>query len=151
MGGNGPHAPARPGPLRDALVGTRVASVLGLVTESLSTGTGTAVPSTADILICQLLGYSTKGVTRSHMNQRCRSKRPVGVEQRRALRLLASIPFGATETIMLAHHGFKRRMLADLLHAGLATLERASVNMDGKAIGARRVRITAAGRSALED
>jgi hypothetical protein len=85
------------------------------------------------------------------MNQRCRSKRPVGVEQRRALRLLASIPFGATETIMLAHHGFKRRMLADLLHAGLATLERASANMDGKAIGARRVRITAAGRSALED
>jgi hypothetical protein len=85
------------------------------------------------------------------MNQRCRSKRPVGVEQRRALRLLASIPFGATETIMLAHHGFKRRTLADLLRAGLATLERARVNMDGKAIGAGRVRITAAGRSALED
>jgi hypothetical protein len=85
------------------------------------------------------------------MNQRWRSKRPVGVEQRRALQLLASIPFGATETIMLAHHGFKRRTLANLLHAGLATLERASVDTEGKAIVAGRIRITAAGRSALED
>jgi hypothetical protein len=85
------------------------------------------------------------------MNQRCRSKRPVGVEQRRALQLLASIPFGATETIMLAHHGFKRRTLANLLHAGLATLERASLNTEGKAIVAGRIRITAAGRTALED
>jgi hypothetical protein len=85
------------------------------------------------------------------MNQRWRSKRPVGVEQRRALQLLASIPFGATETIMLVHHGFKRRTLADLLHAGLATLERGSVNTEGKAIVAGRVRITAAGRTALED
>jgi hypothetical protein len=85
------------------------------------------------------------------MNQRWRSKRPVGDEQRRALHLLASISFGATETIMLAQHGFKRRTLADLLHAGLATLERASVNTEGKALAAGRVRITVAGRSALED
>jgi hypothetical protein len=85
------------------------------------------------------------------MNQRWRSKRPVGVEQRRALQLLASIPFGATETIMLAQHGFKRRTLANLVHAGLATLEHASVNTQRKAIAAGRIRITAAGRSALED
>jgi hypothetical protein len=73
------------------------------------------------------------------------------MEQRRALQLLAGIPFGTTETVMLTHHGFKRRTLANLLHAGLATLERASVNTEGKAIGARRIRITAASRSALED
>jgi hypothetical protein len=85
------------------------------------------------------------------MNQRWRSKRPVGAEQWRALQLLASIPFGATETIMLTHHGFKRRTLADLVHAGLATKERASVNTEGKAIRAGRIRITAAGRSALEN
>ena len=86
-----------------------------------------------------------------HMNQRWRSKRHVGVEQRRALQLLAGIPFGTTETVMLTHHGFKRRTLANLLHTGLATIERANVNTEGKAIAAGRVRITAAGRSALED
>jgi hypothetical protein len=85
------------------------------------------------------------------MNQQWRIKRPVGVEQRRALQLLASIPFGATETIMLAQHGFTRRTVANLLHAGLATIERASVNTECQAIGAGRIRITAAGRSALED
>jgi hypothetical protein len=45
-----------------------------------------------------------------------RRKRRLGSEQRRALRLLASGPFGATEAIMLAQ-GFKRRMLADLARA----------------------------------
>jgi hypothetical protein len=60
----------------------------------------------------------------------------------RALRLLASIPFGVTETIMLAHHGFKRRTL---------TFCTQGVNTKGKEIGAGRVRITAADRSALKD
>jgi hypothetical protein len=36
------------------------------------------------------------------------------------------------------------RPLADLLHAGLATLERDSVNTEGKAIVAGRARIIAA-------
>jgi hypothetical protein len=151
MGGNGPHAHATKSPLRDALVGTRVASVPGLVTKSLSTGPGTAVPNTAGIIICQLLGIFNTGVTRSHMNQWRRSKRPVGVEQRRALQLLASIPFGATEKLLLVQHGFKPRTLCGLVHAGLATISRASVSTEGKAIAAGRVRITAAGRSALED
>jgi hypothetical protein len=77
-------------------------------------------------------------------------KRRVGTEQRRALQLLTSIPFGANEAVMLTR-GFTRRTLADLVHAGLATIERASVNTDGKAIAAGRIRITAAGRSAIED
>jgi len=76
-------------------------------------------------------------------------KRHVGAEQRRALRLLASIPFGAAHAIMLAH-GFTRRALADLVHAGLATVEHRTGKADGKAIEAGRIRITAAGRSALE-
>src|SRR5712671_4782293 len=49
-------------------------------------------------------------------------KRHVGAEQRRALRLLASIPFGAARAVMRAH-GFTRRTLADLVYAGLATAE----------------------------
>ena len=52
---------------------------------------------------------------------------------------------------MLAQHGFKRRTLANLLHTGLATIERASVNTEGKVIAAGRLRITATGRTALED
>ena len=71
-------------------------------------------------------------------------------EQRRALRLLASIPFGAARAVMRAH-GFTRRTLADLVHAGLATAEHTTSKADGMAIEAGRIRITAAGRSALED
>jgi hypothetical protein len=77
-------------------------------------------------------------------------KRRVGTEQRRALQLLASIPFGTTEAVMLTH-GFTRRTLADLVHAGFATAERTIGKADGKAIEAGRIRITGAGRSALED
>ena len=64
-------------------------------------------------------------------------KRHVGPEQRRALRLLASIPFGAGETIMFAH-GFKRTTLASLVRAGLATAEH------------KTIRITEADRRAIE-
>jgi hypothetical protein len=95
------------------------------------------------------------------MNQRWRSGRHVGVEQRRALRRLANLLFGATEAIMLAHHGFTRRTLAQLVHAGFATAQRTTGKAEDKttgkaeakdkAIGAGRIRITAAGRSALED
>jgi hypothetical protein len=86
------------------------------------------------------------------MNQRWRSGRHVRVEQRRALRLLADIPFGTTEAIMLAHHGFTRRTLGQLVHAGFATAERTTGKGEDKdkAIGAGRIRITAAGRSALK-
>jgi hypothetical protein len=79
-----------------------------------------------------------------------RRRRDVGTEQRRALQLLASIPFGAADAVMLTH-GFKRRMLADLVHAGLATAEPSVAKAGGKVVGAGRIRITAAGRSVLED
>jgi len=64
-------------------------------------------------------------------------KHRLGAEQRRALQLLASSPFGVTEVNMLAH-GFTRRTPAGLIRAGLAIAR-------GKTI-----RITAAGRRALE-
>ena len=54
--------------------------------------------------------------------------RKLSEEQRRALQLLASIPFGASETIMFAH-GFKRKTLAGLVLAGLATAERKTVRI----------------------
>ncbi len=74
-------------------------------------------------------------------------KRYLGAEQRRALRLLASSPFGASEATMVAN-GFKRRLLADLIRAGLATAQRENINAGSQPVG--RVRITEAGRRALE-
>jgi hypothetical protein len=75
-------------------------------------------------------------------------KRRLGSEQRRALQLLASNPFGVAEGIMRAH-GFKPGMLADLVRAGLATAQRETAGADRQSIG--RVRITETGRRAIED
>jgi hypothetical protein len=72
-------------------------------------------------------------------------KRPLGSEERRALLLLAGIPFGATDAAISAN-GFTRQMLAGLIRAGLATAEREKAG--GQLVG--RVRITEAGRRALE-
>ena len=73
-------------------------------------------------------------------------KRRLGGEQRRALRLLACSPFGATEAIMHVH-GFTRQMLANVVRVGLATAQ----SETGKAIAVGRIRITDAGRPWLED
>jgi hypothetical protein len=78
-----------------------------------------------------------------------RRKRRLGAEQHRALQLLASTPFGATEAIMLVH-GFTRRMLARLVRTGLAAVRSEVVKVGSRPIEVGRVRITAAGRRALE-
>jgi hypothetical protein len=74
-------------------------------------------------------------------------KRRLGAQQRRALQLLASSPFGASEAMMFAN-GFTRRMLARLIRTGLATTQRENLKAGSQSIG--RVRITEAGRRALE-
>jgi hypothetical protein len=76
-------------------------------------------------------------------------KRRFGAEQRRALQLLASSPFGAAEAIMLAH-GFTRRMLAGLVNAGLATARGNTFRAGGSMIKVERYRITDAGRRVIE-
>ena len=73
-------------------------------------------------------------------------KRPLGAQQRRALLLLAGIPFGATEVTMFAN-GVTRKTLVTLIRAGLVTTQR-EVKASGQTVG--RVRITEAGRRALE-
>ena len=75
-------------------------------------------------------------------------KRHLGAEQRRALQLLASSPFGASEAGMFAN-GFTRRMLDSLIRAGLAVAQSENIKARGQRVG--RVRITEAGRRALED
>jgi hypothetical protein len=73
-------------------------------------------------------------------------RRHLGTRQRRALLLLASIPFGATDAAISAN-GISRLTLARLIRAGLATAQR-EIKADGQTVG--RVRITEAGRRALE-
>jgi hypothetical protein len=75
-------------------------------------------------------------------------KRHLGAEQRRALRLLASSTFGVSKAVMVAN-GFKGRMLSGLISAGLATTQRENTKAGSQSVG--RVRITEAGRRALED
>jgi hypothetical protein len=73
-------------------------------------------------------------------------KRHLGEEQRRALQLLADIPFGINDTALLLN-GFSRDTITRLVRAGLATTERKNLKA-GQSIG--RVRITESGRRALE-
>jgi hypothetical protein len=65
-------------------------------------------------------------------------KRRLPTEQRRALQLLASLPFGATTEAAMFANGFPRKMLVRLIRAGLATAKH------------NTVKITDAGRRALE-
>jgi hypothetical protein len=65
------------------------------------------------------------------------------------LELLASDPRGVTEALMLAH-GFRRKMLAELVLAGLATVVTETMRGGGAMIKVERYRITEAGRRAIE-
>jgi hypothetical protein len=65
----------------------------------------------------------------------------VSRDQRRALRLLAAAPNGATEAIMLAY-GFTIDLLVDLVHEGLATATPEIVHAGKRPIEVVRVRIT---------
>ncbi len=72
-------------------------------------------------------------------------------EQRHALALLANIPHGITEELLVLAHGFDRAMIAGLVHEGFATPEREVVTGSGRGIiEVVRIKITDAGRMALE-
>jgi hypothetical protein len=69
-------------------------------------------------------------------------------DQRRALRLLAAAPNGATEAIMLAH-GFTISLLDDLVLRGLATTEKRAMRAAQRPITVTWLVITEAGRQAV--
>jgi hypothetical protein len=71
-------------------------------------------------------------------------------ERRRALELLASIPYGVNEELLIHGQGFKRQTLVGLIRVGLATAEREVVKTGGKTIEVVRIRITNAGWRAIE-
>lgn len=79
-------------------------------------------------------------------------KRRLSPQPRRTLELLTllgSSPHGATEALLVRAYGFTGDMIIDVIGAGLATAERATMN-DGPG-EAVRLRITAAGRKAIEE
>jgi hypothetical protein len=137
---NGIGAARDPGPLLDASCGDR-----GLVRSpvpslnSLSMGPG--------IVNCHLPPARGQGGIKWPRMGESPRKHHLGAEQRRALQLIASSPFGVSKAVMFAN-GFKGRMISGLIRTGLATAER-ETKAGSQPLG--RVRITEAGRRALED
>jgi hypothetical protein len=72
----------------------------------------------------------------------------VSADERRALKLLASSPFGCTKSILLAH-GFKDTILNGLVRHGLATAQPGTMRVGRRKIDVVWVMITDAGRRAL--
>jgi hypothetical protein len=71
-------------------------------------------------------------------------------EQRRALKKLAGTPRGLTEHLLIAH-GFSVELLSGLVHAQLAAVvTEPMMARRGVTTMVERIRITDAGRSALE-
>ena len=82
-----------------------------------------------------------------------RKRRP-GPQPRRTLELLsllASSPHGATEALLVRVHGFDNDMIAGVVRAGLAIAERETMKAGAKPVDVVRLRITAAGRKAIEE
>jgi hypothetical protein len=78
------------------------------------------------------------------------SMRRFGREHRRALELLADVPRGFREEVLILVHGFSIEMLAGLVQAGLATVETDTRAMrPGVTVETERIRITEVGRKAI--
>jgi hypothetical protein len=71
-------------------------------------------------------------------------------ERRRMLKLLARSRHGVDEELLVHGHGFRRPTIAGLHRIGLAAVEREVMKAGGKTIEIVRVRITEAGRKAIE-
>jgi hypothetical protein len=70
-------------------------------------------------------------------------------EWRKALRVLARSPRGATEDVLELADGFSREMLAMLTLAGFATVVTETLKVDGGTFTVERLRITETGRRAI--
>jgi hypothetical protein len=79
------------------------------------------------------------------------TERRLSAEQREALQLLASDPEGATEELLVLLLGFDSDMIAGLVNSGLAMARRENMKAGDRAIEVVRIRITTAGRRAIEE
>jgi hypothetical protein len=77
-----------------------------------------------------------------------RRKPLINPEQRRALQLLGSSQYGATDDALMLARGFTRRTLAGHVRAELATTRRHAIKAGARTIN--RITITDAGRHAIE-
>jgi hypothetical protein len=77
-------------------------------------------------------------------------ERQLSARQRRALELLAAAGEQGCTGARLFNHGFTVGMLADLVWSRLATGHRETVRVGHRNIKVARIRITDAGRRALE-
>jgi hypothetical protein len=77
-------------------------------------------------------------------------KHRLSMEQRQALEMVAGSPHGVTEDLLVLAHGFNSDMIAGLVRATLATAQRETVRAGGESVEVVRIRITDAGRQALE-
>ena len=68
---------------------------------------------------------------------------------RRALKMLADLPEGSTEALLLAH-GFTPLVIAGLVDTGLATSTTEPILAGGRPVEVTRISITYRGRAALE-
>jgi hypothetical protein len=71
-------------------------------------------------------------------------------EERRVLEILAAVGLRGCDGATLLAHGFRIDMVADLVHDGLATARCEIMRMGARKIRIARLRITDAGRRALE-
>jgi hypothetical protein len=74
----------------------------------------------------------------------------LGGEERRALKILADAGLHGCTGATLFSHGFRADMVADLVRAGLVTAHRETMKVGKRTFGVARVRITDAGRRALD-
>jgi hypothetical protein len=70
-------------------------------------------------------------------------------EWRKALRLLARSPRGATEDVLELAHGCSRETLTTLMIAGFATVVTETLKVEGGTFTVERLRITDVGRRAI--
>jgi hypothetical protein len=70
-------------------------------------------------------------------------------EWRKALRLLARSPRGATEDVLELAHGLSRETLTTLTIAGFATVVTETLKVEGGTFTVKRLRITDVGRRAI--
>jgi len=56
---------------------------------------------------------------------------PLNAEQRQALELLASIPHGVAEDLLVLAHGFDSDVIPALVHIGLAKVRRETIKAGG--------------------
>jgi len=75
----------------------------------------------------------------------------LGGERRRALEILAEAGFRGCTGATLLDQGFNIDMIADLVIEGFAAANQETMRTGGRKIQVARVRITEAGRRALEE